>query len=336
VVNREGGAFLVAVDAHLLVPPAGYAIAGYAWDWGDESPAGAGVATTHRYTEVRTYTITLTVTLAGGGTYVTSKETSMSSIKRVIPIKVATGTALTLEGTNLGDAGVITDKKVVVGGVDCTGTLTAGAAGADGVQTLTGAVVGDLSAVEFGALDVQLVSVPGGTVLATAEGAVQYLDTSGAEDRDNLQLGRMRKVYLNGRLVGFTEDEFTLDPTVEKLEHKPNSRRSKVRTFWVNQAMKVRFTLSEIIGENLALALAGDFDESTGLVTIPRREAPPEVSFLGEDAAGAVYSHPVCELDAPSQVVLNAGQVKKLPIVLDVLTIDVDGEEKFGYTQLPV
>lgn len=53
---------VLSVDASGVTPTEGYTITGYAWDWGDGSPAGSGETAEHTYAAYDTYTVTLTVT----------------------------------------------------------------------------------------------------------------------------------------------------------------------------------------------------------------------------------------------------------------------------------
>ncbi len=51
----------------------------YAWDFGDQTPPGSGVTTTHRYAQGRTYTITLTVTSDNRATSSSSRTITVSA-----------------------------------------------------------------------------------------------------------------------------------------------------------------------------------------------------------------------------------------------------------------
>ncbi|WP_340536699.1 LamG-like jellyroll fold domain-containing protein [Nocardioides sp. GXZ039] len=70
----------VAVDATASKDPDG-TIASYAWDWGDGTPAAAGVTAAHTYAAAGTYTVTLTVTDDLGGTDAVSHPVTVAPVQ---------------------------------------------------------------------------------------------------------------------------------------------------------------------------------------------------------------------------------------------------------------
>jgi PKD repeat protein len=54
-------------------------IAGYAWNWGDSTPAGSGQSATHSYSGAATYSVTLTVTDNGGATASTTRSVAVTA-----------------------------------------------------------------------------------------------------------------------------------------------------------------------------------------------------------------------------------------------------------------
>jgi len=69
----------VSVDASASSAADG-ATMSYGWDWGDGSPLGTGVATTHVYADEGDYTVTLTVTDSLGAIASVTQDVSVSSI----------------------------------------------------------------------------------------------------------------------------------------------------------------------------------------------------------------------------------------------------------------
>jgi subtilisin family serine protease len=65
-------------DANASSDPDGY-IASYAWNFGDGSPAGSGVTTSHTYAAARTYTVALTVTDDDGATGTQSQSVTVTA-----------------------------------------------------------------------------------------------------------------------------------------------------------------------------------------------------------------------------------------------------------------
>ena len=68
----------LSVNASTSSAPAGRTITSYAWDWGDNTPAGSGVTAPHHYANGGTYTVTLTVTDSTGLTNSTSKQVTVA------------------------------------------------------------------------------------------------------------------------------------------------------------------------------------------------------------------------------------------------------------------
>ncbi len=67
----------VSVDGSTSADPDGQ-VSSYAWSWGDSTPNGSGVTTSHTYGAAGTYTITLTVTDNSGATGTSSRQVSVA------------------------------------------------------------------------------------------------------------------------------------------------------------------------------------------------------------------------------------------------------------------
>lgn len=310
---------LVICDASTVHIPAGYSVTSYRWDYGDGSPAEYGEVGTHYYETQGTYTITLSVTLSGGVTETITEEVSIMQITKILPLTAITGTTVTITGSGFGTS---------------AGTVKMGA------TTITSPTWSDTSitfpvpgAVTPGTYDI---IVTQGASTITAEGAVTVYDPNNVEALAQVTTGKMKRVYVDGKHIGFTEQDFGVEPTADKLAYQPNSRSGPVKTFFTAQTLSIAFTISQINGANLALALGGTWDETTKIVTLARTDAPTTHSIMAVDAVGITYVLPRCQLANPARLTLSATATNNLPVTFDAqLVDDGSGVERFGYIQMP-
>lgn len=128
----------------------------YAWNWGDHSPDGSGVSSSHDYAAAGTYQVALTVTDSAGGSKTTSKDVTVSSTVTAVSddfgrtVTAGWGTAAT------GDTWSSVAGASVSGGV---GKLVLGA-GSTRSPYLSSVVSGDLDTTATVSLD----KVAAGTV----------------------------------------------------------------------------------------------------------------------------------------------------------------------------
>lgn len=104
--TATGSGLAVAVNASASTAPAGQAITSYQWDFGDGTPAAAGVTANHNYAAAGSYTVTLTVK-ATSGLQATTTRTFAATVPNQAPVAsftaAMTGLTVSVDGSGSSD-----------------------------------------------------------------------------------------------------------------------------------------------------------------------------------------------------------------------------------------
>jgi PKD repeat protein len=294
----------------------------YSWDWGDETPVGTLATDTHIFATHGTYTVALTITLEDSTTHTISKEISMaaSAITSVDTFMGAIGTEITITGTGFEAA-------------QSTGTVKVGLT-AETAIALTSITWGDTSIkgtipalTPLGLINIYV--TPAENTASSLVGGLYIMGTE-SFDADNIKLGLMSKMYVDGVHVGYLQDTVEIQPSSETKDVIPNSGFSVVKTFVIRENCNMKFTLQEVNASNLAMAIGAELStdgKTVILKSTPRKKkadgtyesAVPEYAIAFTDAAGVQYYLPKAQLVEPSNIVLNSQDNMALPMSLRCL-----------------
>lgn len=148
------------------------ALVGYAWDFGDDSPAGSGETTSHTYGAYGEYTVTLTVTDGDGATSSTSETFTIVDPNNNAPTANITSVNCPDGVCTFAGSGTDSDGSVVSYSWDFGDGATASGAGAShtygasGTYTVTLTVTDDDGATGSASQSVE-VTVPAGQITFT-------------------------------------------------------------------------------------------------------------------------------------------------------------------------
>lgn len=286
----------VGVDASDVAPADGWEIIGYSWDWGDGTPDGSGMLSAHTYSVGGDYTITLTVTYAGGETFTIEEDIVMATITRVTPKKAtrgASGTTITLTGTSLGST-------------QDTSTLTVGGKAVTvGTWSATSITFTLASDTPYGAQD--LVLTIGGTALTVAD-AVYVYDATDNKDTTDVVYRRASQVYLDGIHVGLTGEDGV---SVRQMRTRRSFTADDAETpAIIDQKVSgcevtVRFAQLFKNGTLLASVLGGTYDATAKEATIMGETEESEHSLMVVDSNGIAEYWPRVMVSGDIQYEIN-------------------------------
>lgn len=305
---------VASVDASANTLPTGETISGYSWDWGDSTDPDttSGDTAQHAYAAGGTYTITLTASVSGGGTIVTTEEVHMSTITRVSPLKAirgATGTAITITGT-----GFVATQT--------TGTLTIGGQAVI-VDTWSDTSIvchaDDDPATPLGVGDV--VITPSTGTAATLVDAIMIVDATDNKTVADVEFGMVSEIYLDGEQIGLTgEDGVDIAINSQSIGWTPDDGFVEAldKTYVSGAQVTIRPAQFFQSGAKLVKLLGGSYDITSKTVTVVGGAAHDEHSLLIVEDSGMQILFPRCKLLGDLTWSLNK-QWKSLPATFKVL-----------------
>lgn len=311
---------VLTVSAADITPPDGHTITGYQWNWGDgTSSATANTTAQHRYAAGGTYTVTLTVSISGAISADFQKEITMATITTVSPLMAtrgASGTLITITGTGFG-------------ATQTTGTITIGAVAPTVVSwndTTITCRADDDPVTPLGSQSI-VVTPASGSAVTKQNGIYIYVDTDN-KDADDVALGIVDEVFLNGAQVGFTHEALDMTFRTREIEFEPADRFDTVQTWTYTGPTEVKVTFSQIDGALLATMLGGTYDAVNKIVTVAGNSQYSEASLAIQEASGVTHVFKRVKVTGDVTLSLNK-EVKALPVTFRVLSLDDPSAKKY-------
>ena len=244
--------------------------------------------------------------------------TSVASNNATSKLLASAGDVLTISGSGFGST---------AGTVACGETALTDVTW--GATSLTGTLPAECP---LGLYDV--IVTPDGGSAVSAPAAVFVCGGDSGFHVDQVRLGKLARLYVDGQHIGYCEDSVSIDRKFETKDFKPNDRNAVVKTFTVGVDDTIKFTIAQVNGPNLALVFSGRWDAVRKTVTLTGDDQVGEHSVAWVDAAGVAYVFPRCQLIDPPGLTLNATDTVRFPLTMRVLAADTAGEN-VGYIAFP-
>ncbi len=245
------------------------------------------------------------------------ESTEMPTITDWYPLIVEPSTTeVTIKGT--GFKAAQGDGTVTVGGKALTSVTW-------GDTSIVGKIAADCP---YGANDVVVTNSDG--VAVTVVDAFQCIDPTVRKDTAEVLLGQMGSLYINGVDVGYCEDEVGYKPGGTVLDYRPNDRNTIVKSWRINREDTLRFTLNQLNGPNLAIALGGTWDATNNLLVLDDDAELPERAICWTDSAGNQYWVGRAQLVDAGELVFSPATWRKMAVSFRALAT-VDGHVFMAY-----
>lgn len=236
---------------------------------------------------------------------------TITKVSPLMATRGATGTTITITGTNFGASG----GTVTIGGV----TAIAGTWSATSITVQAD----DSPVTPLGSQDVVVLTSADGNV--THEKGVFVYNATENFTTTEMAANKIKGVYIDGVHIGYTEDTISMTPTFQTEDLISNNRIYPVGTNVTGATMSLSLTLMQVNGANLAMVSGGTWDAGTKMLTFSGTPTIPSHSVAVIEATSlAQYTFPNCQLITPSAIVLGSPTHKKLSITLRALPIADD------------
>lgn len=289
---------VAAVDiAEVTTDDEAVPITGASIDWGDGTTSATeeGYAT-HRYTQTGTYTVTSTVTLAGGGIYPFTTEVNImaaATITKVSPLAARrVSESITITGTNFEAS-------------QSTGSVTIGG------QAATISTWSDTSivckAAANAALGVSDVTVtPAANTAATATDAIYILSDVIGKSAADIDIAQIDTVFFKGLDLGHIEGALELLYNQSTVEMTPGDSFDPLKIWSFTGVNGCRFTLAQVYdGTIFAECIGGSYDAINNTVTLSYGSENASGLLVIKEKAGSIHVFPVSILVSTGALSLN-------------------------------
>jgi hypothetical protein len=225
---------------------------------------------------------------------------------------MATITSITEKLVKPGDTVHITGTGFVA--TQTTGTVLVGGKALASPSWADTAISGTIASdAAPGIADVVITPSTGTAVTLTS--ALMIYDPADGRANDQLKLGLLGSVYIDGLQCGYAEGNVELVPAITTHVFTPNDRVIPVKTWIIANQMALKLTLAQVSGENMALALGGTYDPTTGALAVIQSFDIAEHAVAWTDAYGAIYLCPRVQFEKLPGLVFNPAAHRTL--VLD-------------------
>lgn len=235
------------------------------------------------------------------------------TITRVSPLKAtrgATGTTITITGTNFGASG----GSVKIGGV----TAIAATWSASSITCLAD----DSPVTPLGVQDVEVLTSADGNV--TKEQAIMVVDPTEQFATTDIVVNTVSAVYVDGLQVGYTEDTIDIKQSIQTEDVMSNNRLSPIKTLVTGQSTDLSFSMIQINGANLAMSIGGTWDSVSKILKLTGIPTIASHSVLIVESDGSEYLIPNCQLITPASITIGGKSHRKLPVTLRALPVADD------------